>query len=140
MNRTEDSRYSLSAARYRLPLAILSYPAFLLAARFVPFHRLPSTCLFLRVTGYPCPTCGMTRSTEALAHGNLAQAVRFNALGPVVVLLIGICWGCAVYALQTGRRSRLELWSRRHSKTLTALGLSVFLLAGVLRIWLMARG
>ncbi len=41
-------------------------------------------CLFRRLTGLPCPTCGTTRSVIALARGELPQAVGYNPLAVAV--------------------------------------------------------
>jgi hypothetical protein len=46
------------------------------------FNRpLPGTCTFLRVTGVPCPGCGLTRSFISIAHGHPRDAWRFNPAG-----------------------------------------------------------
>ncbi|CAG0988858.1 hypothetical protein PHYC_02176 [Phycisphaerales bacterium] len=45
-------------------------------------------CLFNRVTGYPCATCGGTRAAAQLAHLNLPAAIAFNPL--VTVLILGL--------------------------------------------------
>ncbi|MEY2490655.1 MAG: hypothetical protein QOC70_2597 [Verrucomicrobiota bacterium] len=37
-------------------------------------------CPFLEVTGLPCVTCGATRSTIALLHGDFLSALRWNPL------------------------------------------------------------
>ena len=37
------------------------------------------TCLFHRVTGWDCPTCGATRAIYQLLHGNFNAAFHFNA-------------------------------------------------------------
>ncbi len=37
------------------------------------------TCLFRRVFGMPCPTCGLTRAFAAISHGQLDDALRFHA-------------------------------------------------------------
>ena len=49
-----------------------------------------SSCLFLNITGIPCPSCGMTRAYIALFRGNLSQAFHYHPLFliPIVVILI----------------------------------------------------
>ncbi len=42
---------------------------------------LPGTCTFRRMTGFPCPGCGLTRSFISIAHGQLVDAWRFNPAG-----------------------------------------------------------
>lgn len=45
---------------------------------------LGGLCWFRAVFHVDCPFCGMTRSFVALAHGELAAAVRFHPAGPVL--------------------------------------------------------
>jgi hypothetical protein len=47
----------------------------------------PTTCLFRRVTGVPCPSCGLTRSWQAVGHGRLREGVAFHPLGPLTMLV-----------------------------------------------------
>ena len=47
---------------------------------------LPTVCLFRLVSGWPCPSCGMTRAFLALGHLHLAEAMRHNIASPVVYL------------------------------------------------------
>lgn len=48
----------------------------------------PTLCLFRAVTGVPCPTCGSTRATLALASGQLSLAFRYNPLISAAWLLL----------------------------------------------------
>jgi hypothetical protein len=50
-------------------------------------------CPFLAITGYPCLTCGATRCSIALFHGNLGAAWLWNPLA-----LVALC-GVALYDL-----------------------------------------
>lgn len=43
-------------------------------------HGFYPVCLFHKLTGWNCPGCGGTRSLYALLHGNLALALKDNAL------------------------------------------------------------
>lgn len=52
---------------------------------------IPTFCPILRLTGRPCPTCGLTRSWSALLHGDLSGALAWHALGPLLLAgLLGI--------------------------------------------------
>lgn len=53
----------------------------------IAHHMGISLCLFRRLTGLPCPCCGMTRACFAVLKGNLVEAVRSN---PLVVSAIFI--------------------------------------------------
>jgi hypothetical protein len=61
--------------------------AFVVAFAAAWLVRLPHvpTCLFLFVTGHPCPGCGMTRSVVSLAHGDLVESLRMHPLGIALV-------------------------------------------------------
>jgi Protein of unknown function (DUF2752)/NusB family len=45
---------------------------------------VPVLCMFRRLTGISCPGCGLTRSFVLLVHGQWADALRTNPLGPFV--------------------------------------------------------
>lgn len=40
--------------------------------------QIPNSCFILTVTGYPCPTCGMTRSFISIGHGDFERALKYN--------------------------------------------------------------
>ena len=46
-------------------------------------------CSMLARTGWPCPTCGLTTSMSAMAHGQFALAARANPFG--VLLFAAVC-------------------------------------------------
>ena len=50
-------------------------------------------CWFKEHYGFPCPTCGMTRSVILTMHGNLDNAFLLNPAGPILIaglILVGI--------------------------------------------------
>ena len=70
-------------------------------------------CPFLAMTGWPCLTCGATRSTIALWHGDLLRAFSWNPLA-----FLALC-GVAVFDLYAAivlvcRLPRLRIvdWTR----------------------------
>ncbi len=48
-------------------------------------------CPIKRVTGYPCPSCGSTRSVRAIMQGDLVGAIYWNPLGLVIFMILIIC-------------------------------------------------
>ncbi|MDD2955721.1 MAG: DUF2752 domain-containing protein [Oscillospiraceae bacterium] len=67
------------------------------------FSVFPTGCLFKRLTGVPCPSCGMTRAWFAVLRLDLAGAFALHPLFwcvPLVGLLLAfgrgkvLFWGC----------------------------------------------
>ena len=61
-------------------------------------------CWFRAAFHVDCPFCGMTRSFVALAHGDVASALRFHPAGPLLfaAMLVGLV-AVAMSALARGR-------------------------------------
>lgn len=57
------------------------------AALTVPLVEKFPICFFHYFTKLDCPGCGLVRSFISISHGRFLEAVRFNALGPLVYLL-----------------------------------------------------
>lgn len=57
-------------------------------------------CNFHRLTGYPCPSCGMTTSFALLVRGDVMNSLRANAAGTLLasflVLVLPWCLASAV--------------------------------------------
>lgn len=57
-------------------------------------YELPG-CIFLNVTGIPCPACGGTRAFLALLNGNIWLSFLFNPVvlyGSIIYLSFMISW------------------------------------------------
>jgi len=90
-----DSRSSAKAASrsWFTPSRVLGLVGLGTAAASLAFGAstyagLPDLCLFHATTGLPCPTCGITRSFAATAHGQLGQAFHYHAFGPFLFVLM----------------------------------------------------
>ena len=77
-----------------VPLVVRLRRACLTAAGVLVFGALLYAkgipCAFARIFHTPCPGCGSTRSAVALLHGDLDGVLRYNPLGPVMAVLIGV--------------------------------------------------
>ena len=53
-----------------------------------------NTCVIKNVTGYPCPSCGSTRSVISILNGNFTEGLLLNPLGYVIatVMLVLPIW------------------------------------------------
>lgn len=52
-------------------------------------------CIFHALTGYWCPSCGITRMLHALVHGDILRALEMNPLA-VLLLPVGVlAWAWA---------------------------------------------
>jgi hypothetical protein len=70
----------------------------------------PPLCPFRLLTGLPCPGCGITRSIVSTAHGDLAAALAFHPLGPLVLAaLIAVALSEAARRWVHPRRGHLSV-------------------------------
>lgn len=59
----------------------------LLAARLLPVLTISPACVFKSITGFPCPTCGSTRSLVQMAGGDILLAFAYNPLFCILLLV-----------------------------------------------------
>ncbi len=69
---------------------------------------LPGTCTFLRVTGVPCPGCGLTRSFISLAHGEWKDAWQYNPAGFVFFAMVVFQVPYRIFQIRRIRRGRQQ--------------------------------
>jgi hypothetical protein len=98
----------------------------------IVWFRLPF-CPLASVLGVPCPGCGLTRATLALAHGELSHALELHPLAFVLApLFIWAMTSAAISYIRGPRAARpVRLWLA--SRTVTVLA-SVLMLA-TLGLW-----
>jgi hypothetical protein len=110
---------TVPARAFDLGLAVLAAAQLGASAWLVPVGdhvvlpggtSLGGLCWFRAAFDTDCPLCGMTRSFVALAHGDLAAALRFHPAGPLLFLaMVVFLVAVATAAL---RRSRPVVDSR----------------------------
>lgn len=74
--------------RYRLTILTISGGYFFVyLSTLLDPHQEHSVCVFKKLIGYPCPGCGMTRSTISLFRGDFIQSILWNPLAIVVNIM-----------------------------------------------------
>ena len=77
---------NLLQKKYFLPTGIVSY-LFL-----KNYYSLPGiSCPIRHITGVPCPTCFLTRSTCLALQGDLENSFKMHIFGPFIALFL-IIW------------------------------------------------
>jgi hypothetical protein len=67
--------------------AVILMLAFLFAVKlYNPFESELLTCQFKNLTGYDCPTCGLSRSVYSFLSLRITDSIGYNPLGCVLVL------------------------------------------------------
>ena len=70
----------------RFCIAGLLFAMITVSVYFDPANYSITDCSFKEITGYSCPSCGLTRSFHASANLHIAQAFAFHLLGPFFLL------------------------------------------------------
>ncbi len=110
-------------------------------ARMMGTHQqlgLPP-CSFVLLTGYPCPSCGMTTSFALLIRGDILASLRANWVG---TLLAGACLLFLPWSLLSVWK-RQSLFFRSMEKTFTILVLAfmiLMLIRWAVVLWLLFPG
>jgi hypothetical protein len=95
----------------------------------LPDDERLTICQMRRVTGLPCPTCGITRSLSMLTKGEWRRACAYHPLGPVVAALLVGGW---FYAIACSARGRAPQMPRNR---VVLVGIAVFGAASI-AIWI----
>jgi len=52
------------------------------------FHEKQLGCLFKKITTYPCPSCGTTRSVQLVFEGEFFSSLFLNPFGILVAIIM----------------------------------------------------
>jgi hypothetical protein len=99
----------------------------LLRATHLPAGRESTWCLLRRLTGIPCPGCGLTRGFDQLADGDLWAAFVAHPLAPLIAVELVVGW--LAWGLVIGGRLRVPTPRAVH-------GLLFAHLAALVALWL----
>ena len=78
--------FNLLRRKYFLPSVLVSY------LYLKNYYSLPGiSCPFRQITGVPCPTCFLTRSTCLALQGDLENSFKMHIFGPFIALFL-IIW------------------------------------------------
>lgn len=92
---------------------------------------LPS-CAFHEMTGLYCPGCGSTRALHYLLHGELREALRYNALFVLVLPLLGAIF--LVCAIRRRPSTTTPRWQWRWLALLVAIIVSFGVVRNIRRL------
>lgn len=82
-----------------------------------------SLCPIKMVTGFPCPSCGITKSIVSFYEGNIAESIAYHILGPVVVFFSLF----TIVLLAVEIKTRKDYFNQYLYHRKTAYGLAIFL-------------
>ena len=87
-------------------------------------HDAPiPTCIFKRITGHPCPTCGLTRAVEAMIHIKPVDAWLFNPF----FFSLGLIWIAGLLFRMVAGRRIIVILNRREKYLVVSILMATFL-------------
>ncbi len=69
-------------------------------------------CAFKSITAHSCPTCGISRSYFAMAHGEILESLNYNFMGTLLYMaFIAVIFMQIVYLIR-GKEIRIKFETR----------------------------
>jgi hypothetical protein len=90
-------------------ISLILFALFIASFFLNPLKYNLNRCGFKEMTGYSCPSCGLTRSFFSVSHLHIGDAFSFHLLGPVIYLffiLLALRFG---YEAATGNRIQISI-------------------------------
>jgi hypothetical protein len=111
-------------------LAVFILLAILVIPSVVNPDRIPlPDCYFKSLTGYSCPTCGLTHSFHEITHLDLRSSFSHHLYGPILYAVLLFLFLTLIFEMITGKRVNLNMSSRIKKTVL------IFAIAGWAGYW-----
>lgn len=132
---TQPVKTSSFKIRLRAVIVLLGVSALIGAAMYLDPNRLEQhndhyallkPCSMLVKTGYPCPTCYMTRAFAYMYHGRPDKAFAAQPFGAALSLMTAYLAYGAIYVLVRGKGWN-PFWARWSRKWFIAIFIGAFL-------------
>lgn len=124
------------SARNHLLLLSLLFGTAVMTPFFLTEERLesfPSICLLHSLTGYDCPSCGLTRSFIAFTHGNFNDAVRFHPAGFTIFILLSVLF-CGFLLSLLRIDTPIHRFLRKHPYLLVTIGTTALIEGHIIKM------
>ncbi len=66
-------------------------------------------CYFHKITGFSCPTCGLTRSFHAVSHLNFQEAFQLHLMGPVIYFALVFLFLKFLFEIVSGKEIQIKV-------------------------------
>jgi hypothetical protein len=76
-----------------------------------PEHAF-DVCLFKKITGVPCPSCGTTHSVVSIFHGMFLVALHYNPIGYIVAIMLIIIPPWIITDLISGKETFFKFYKK----------------------------
>jgi len=105
-------------------------------------HRVMNLepCTFLRTTGLPCPSCGMTTSFAWFVRGNLAASLYVQPMGTLLAAAAGMTFWAGLYVAATGKPVYRRLFEEVPPAYYVIVPLGLAIAAWAWKIFIHVRG
>lgn len=91
-------------------------------------------CFFYALTGWACPSCGMTTSFSHMAHLQFQKAFSANLFGPVLFLLFALLSFLSLLEFR-GKKTLLQNFFNGRYMGLVYGGLGVFMITWCVQLY-----
>ena len=98
-------------------------------------------CLFKHTTNIPCPSCGTTRATLSLVHGDILNSLYINPFGVIIAAIMFITPFWIFVDVVTRKDTSLEFYKKTELiLKKRGIAITVILLVAANWIWNITKG